>query len=662
MRKTPIFALLAFLAVVPGLAAGQDIGYDPCPLDAGWTSADGSGDVAVAPDGAGSALSFPTITYQRTTKSVPSSLCASVPTAVSSFASTDAAAYLYFRISGFQNGEGLSVIWWDPSGEIYHRGSWAPLSTAQYTSYCLEAHISIAGTSAATKPGTWRVQVFSDKIFDVPYVDLTFTVSSSGGGTGFPTITNARTAKSIPEGTCTPPTPVSTFAPTDERVYLWFVISGHANGETLTRVWYAPDGSIAASGSWDPLPGGGSYCVPASLRIAGTSVATTPGAWRVRVFSDKILDVPYLDLPFTISSGGGSGFPTITNARTAKSVPANQACTPLPTATSSFSSTDASVYLWFQISGHADGERLSRVWYSPDGKVHATGQWDPLPAGGAPCKWAALDIAGKSPASKPGTWRVQVFSDRIFDVPYIDKTFTISAGGGGGGGGFTVAGTWLLTSSARVQGGGAFWKTDLSIRNKGTSAASVIVKFLGNSGDGRGGPERSVSIPAGQTVTWRDVLSSLFGLTNDYGPILVRASTSDLAILGQTWTAGGAGTYGQSVPVLSTDELIGSTPKSILGVRQDTFFRTNLMLANANETTTAVTVHLVSTAGAVLKTLNVSLGPLSRAQYNVGEHFGYTNLSDAAFVISSPTAGARVGAYASVIDAGTADPRTLLPR
>ncbi len=658
MRKPPIVALLAFLAVVPCLAAGQDIGYDPCPFDADGTSADGSGDAAVAPDGAGSALSFPTITYQRTTKSVPSSLCASVPTAVTSFASTDAAAYLYFRISGFQNGEGLSVLWWDPGGEIYHRGSWAPLSTSN--SYdCLEAHISIAGTSAASKPGTWRVQVFSDKVFDVPYVELTFTVTSSGDGTGFPTITNARTARSVPQNACTPlPAPVTTFAPTDERVHVFFDISGHASGETLTRVWYAPDGSIAASGSWSPLTGGTSYCLAASLTIAGTVVASTPGTWRVRVYSDKILDVPYLDLPFTISSGGGSAVPTITNARTAKSVPANQACTPLPTATSSFSSTDASVYLWFQIGGHADGERLSRVWYSPDGKVHATGQWDPLPAGGAPCKWAALDIAGASPASKPGTWRVQVFSDRIFDVPYVDKTFTITAGGGG----FTVAGTWLLTSSARVQGGGAFWKTDLSIRNKGTSSASVIVKFLGHSADGRGGPERSVSIPAGQTVTWRDVLSSLFGLSSDYGPILVRASTANLAILGQTWTAGGAGTYGQSVPVLSTDELIGSTPKSILGVRQDAFFRTNLMLANANETTTAVTVQLVSAAGAVLKTLNVSLGPLSRAQYNVGEHFGYTNLSDAAFVISSPTAGARVGAYASVIDAGTADPRTLLPR
>jgi hypothetical protein len=658
MRNTPTIALLALLALVPGLAAGQDLGYDPCPFDGAGTSAAGSGGDAALTDGTGAALSFPTITYQRTTKSVPSSLCASVPTAVSSFASTDAAAYLYFRISGFQNGEGLSAIWWDPSGEIYHRGSWTPLSTSQYTYYCLEAHISIAGTSAASKPGTWRVQVFSDKVFDVPYVDLTFTVTSSGG-TGFPSITNARTAKSVPQGACTPlPTPVTTFAPTDERAYVFFNISGHANGETLTRVWYAPDGSIAASGSWDPLTGGTGYCLAASLKIAGTVVATTPGTWRVRVFSNKILDVPYLDLPFTISSGGGSAFPTITNARTTKSVPANQACTPLPTATSSFSSTDAKVYLWFQISGHADGERLSRVWYSPDGKVHATGQWDPLPAGGAPCKWAAIDIAGASAASKPGTWRVQVFSDRIFDVPYVDKTFTITAGGGG----FTVAGTWLLTSSARVQGGGAFWKTDLSIRNKGASSASVIVKFLGHSADGRGGPERSVSIPAGQTVTWRDVLSSLFGLSSDYGPILVRASTANLAVLGQTWTAGGAGTFGQSVPVLSTDELIGSTPKSILGVRQDTFFRTNLMLANATESSASVTVQLVSIAGAVLKTVNVSLGPLSRAQYNVGADFGYPNLSDAVLVVSSPTSGARIGAYASVIDAGTADPRTLLPR
>jgi hypothetical protein len=248
----------------------------------------------------------------------------------------------------------------------------------------------------------------------------------------------------------------------------------------------------------------------------------------------------------------------------------------------------------------------------------------------------------------------------ITDVPYVDLPFTITSGGGGGGG--TVAGTWLLTSSAHVQGAGAFWQTDLSIRNTGSTSATVTIKFLGHSGDGRSGPERNVTLAAGQTQTWRDILLSLFNLSSEYGPILIRSTSPSLAVLGQTWTSGGGGTYGQSVPVLSTGELIGSTPRSILGVRQDTFFRTNLMLANATETTTSVTVQLVSTGGAVLATKTVSLGPLSRAQYNVGSDFGYTSLADGVFVISSPTAGAAVGAYASVIDAGTADPRTLLPR
>ena len=95
------------------------------------------------------ALSFPTITYQRTTKSVPSSLCASVPTAVTSFASTDAAAYLYFRVTGYQNGEELTAVWWDPSGQVHASHGWNPLSTS-YPGYCLADRLDLAGTSAAT--------------------------------------------------------------------------------------------------------------------------------------------------------------------------------------------------------------------------------------------------------------------------------------------------------------------------------------------------------------------------------------------------------------------------------------------------------------------------------------------------------------------------------
>lgn len=479
----------------------------------------------------------------------------------------------------------------------------------------------------------------------------------------FPAITNQRTAKTVPSSGCTPiPAATASFSSTDAYVYIFFNISGQANGEQLTRVWYSPDGQVAATSQWPAMSSGGGYCPWAGLQIAGSAPASTPGTWRVQVFSNMITDVPYVDLTFTISSGGGGGggFPTIANAMTTKSLPAGDCPTAVPSPVTSFATTDASVFLYYQISGFQNGEGLSVVWWDPSGQIHYRGAWNPLSTQYSTyCMNSRIDLAGSSAAGKPGTWRVQVFSDKILDVPYVDRTFTVTSSGGGGG---PVAGTWLLTSSARVQGAGAFWQTDLTIRNTGTSSADVTIKFLGHSGDGRGGPERYRTIPAGQTLTWRDVLGSLFTLSSDYGPILVRSTSASLAVLGQTWTAGGSGTYGQSVPVLAKGELIGSTPRSILGVRQDTFFRTNLMLANATESWVDVDIQLVSIGGTVLVTKRRSLGPLSRDQLNVATDFGYSNLSDAVFVISSPTAGAAVGAYASVIDAGTADPRTLLPR
>ncbi len=477
-------------------------------------------------------------------------------------------------------------------------------------------------------------------------------------GLNWGAISNAVTARTVPSPLCSAvPSLAAAFSSTDASVYLYFRISGYAPGEQLTAVWWDPSGEVYKSSPWDPLSTAGStYCLSSRLDVAGTAAASRTGQWKVQVFSNQITDVPYLTLYFTISGGGG-GFPAVTSAMTTKSVAADP-CSAIPSSATSFVSTDPAVYLYFRITGFQNGEGLTAVWWDPSGQVHASHPWTPLSTQyPGYCLADRLDLAGTSAASKLGTWHVQVLSDKWTDIPYVDLTFTVASGGGG-----PVAGTWLLSSSARVQGAGAFWQTDLTIRNTGSSPANVTVKFLGHSGDGRGGPDRSATIPAGQTQTWRDVLWTLFGLSTDYGPILVRSTTASLAVLGQTWTSGGGGTYGQSVPVLATSELIGATPRSILGVRQDTSFRTNLMLANATESNVTVVVQLVSTEGSVLGTLNRSLGPLSRDQLNVGADFGYTSLPDAVLVISSPTSGAAVGAYASVIDNATQDPRTLLPR
>ena len=183
----------------------------------------------------------------------------------------------------------------------------------------------------------------------------------------------------------------------------------------------------------------------------------------------------------------------------------------------------------------------------------------------------------------------------------------------------TVTNTWLLPSSARVQGAGAFWTTDLSLRNAGTAAATATVKFLGHSGDGRDGPERPVTLAAGETRTWSDVLSTLFGLSADWGPILVRSESSGLVVLGQTSTPGGGGTFGQSVPAFVPGDLVGATPRSIVGVRQDASFRTNLMLANAGDAPIEVHVDLMTPGGPARTTRQVPLGPLAFAQLNVAQ-------------------------------------------
>jgi hypothetical protein len=224
-----------------------------------------------------------------------------------------------------------------------------------------------------------------------------------------------------------------------------------------------------------------------------------------------------------------------------------------------------------------------------------------------------------------------------------------------------VTNSWLLPSSARVQGAGAFWTTDLSLRNAGTAAATATVKFLGHSGDGTNGPETPVTLAPGETWTRSDVLSSLFGLTADWGPILVRSESSGLVVLGQTSTPGGGGTFGQSVPAFTPGDLVGATPRSIVGVRQDASFRTNLMLANATEAALDVDVALLAQGGTTLASRRVPLGPLSFAQLNVAGDLGISNVSGATFLLSTPTTGGRFAAYASVIDQKTGDPRTLLP-
>jgi hypothetical protein len=230
-----------------------------------------------------------------------------------------------------------------------------------------------------------------------------------------------------------------------------------------------------------------------------------------------------------------------------------------------------------------------------------------------------------------------------------------------------VAATWILPSSARAPGAvGAAWTTDLFVANTGATEATLGLRFLGHDADGRTGAEKSFTLGAGQAVTYGDVLGSVFGLTTDWGALRVSSSTVSLLVSGQTSTpASSGGSYGQSVPAFADADLVRSgAPRAILGVREDAAFRTNLVLANATETPLDVDAALVADTGATLATGRWSLLPLGMTQVTrVVRDLGVAaDVSGARLVLSTPTASGAFAAYASLIDATTNDPRTLLPR
>ncbi len=116
----------------------------------------------------------------------------------------------------------------------------------------------------------------------------------------------------------------------------------------------------------------------------------------------------------------------------AKSVPSG-ACTPTPTAVSSFSTTDTAAYLWFEVQGAAARDVARSEWINPSGRLLTVpgGEWEPLESAGNYCFSERLLIAGNTQAIE-GTWTVKVYWNNVL---LTTVTFTISAGGGGAGGG-----------------------------------------------------------------------------------------------------------------------------------------------------------------------------------------------------------------------------------
>ena len=223
----------------------------------------------------------------------------------------------------------------------------------------------------------------------------------------------------------------------------------------------------------------------------------------------------------------------------------------------------------------------------------------------------------------------------------------------------TPAASVYLPGIARVTGyGSTFFSTGLSIANVGAGVATVEVTFLEHDRDNNRAPSRFVTLAPGETRHIEDALGALFGLSETYGALAVEGSDSDRLVVAEriaTPSASGAGTVGQQVDSLADDGFFSRG--SILGLRQDAAFRSNVGLFNPEPFTAVVSLALRRADGQVIGEAVVSVPPLGYVQRNLAVLFPDARRVDGeVLTLSIDSPDLDIFAFAAVIDNTSQDP------
>ncbi|HEV7428195.1 MAG TPA: PKD domain-containing protein [Thermoanaerobaculia bacterium] len=217
----------------------------------------------------------------------------------------------------------------------------------------------------------------------------------------------------------------------------------------------------------------------------------------------------------------------------------------------------------------------------------------------------------------------------------------------------------LVPAAAQTNGvGGSVWRTELTLFNGGSEPASGQFTFI----PGGGAPvlTRSLFLGVNQSITFANALSDLFNLSNGAGAIAIEASsattTPAIRITSRTFTTGTVGTYGQSVPNVSSDDL--TSMLLLTGLESDANFRTNIGLVNRTALPVAAGLTLYDANGNVIATAAVTVPENNFQQSSLGSFFPAVNgrtFAALSMRVDAATPNA-VSAYGSVIDNRTQDP------
>ncbi len=228
-----------------------------------------------------------------------------------------------------------------------------------------------------------------------------------------------------------------------------------------------------------------------------------------------------------------------------------------------------------------------------------------------------------------------------------------------------LPGPWVVPSAASVEGlGGSRYTTDLVLSNLEDAPAEALVSYRPRGADGDPAA-KTVALSGGETKILPDVVGSFFGSPGTYGPVFVSSRTARLSVRALTTTpgTGTGGSYGQSVPGFDASRVAGpGMPCTLSGVADGPTVRSNLILTSATREETLVEITYRTGEGRIAGSSQVQLGPGRLVQLNrVAAAMGAPTGDEGSLLLSTASPGGLFAAYVARIDAGTNDPRTLLP-
>jgi hypothetical protein len=200
---------------------------------------------------------------------------------------------------------------------------------------------------------------------------------------------------------------------------------------------------------------------------------------------------------------------------------------------------------------------------------------------------------------------------------------------------------------------GTAWRSDLVLANPGPTPASYRLELL--AGDASASAE--LDLGPGESRRHEEVLASVFGFTGT-AAIRVVPTAGAVAVASRTYTPGAGGTFGQGVAALAESAAIGEGERVVLpGLAEWASFRSNLGLVNLSYDPITVTAELHRGDGGLAGTLTRTVPARSLViTSRVFAAVGAEEVASGYAVVSTNTAGARLYAWASVVDNGSGDP------